>query len=149
VPYLLPSGSSILFLCSFGTACITRKAHARDRLFLSNHGVAAGQILVKFGVRHHVEAAFLKGISHVVTSTKNDCQYGGVPGLILLKLRIGLAFVKSEVILGTVRLYVFCAVSEDSGLLTCDALLLNEWLQTFRRTVSHSSSRGKKLQKKR
>jgi hypothetical protein len=69
--------------------------------------------------------------------------------LILLKMRIGLKFVKSEVILGTFRLYVFCAVSENSGLLTCDALLLNEWLQTFRRTVSHSSSRVKKFQKKR
>jgi hypothetical protein len=108
-----------------------------------------GQILMKFGVRHHVEAAFPKGISHVVAWIKNDCQYGGVPGLILLKMRIGLKFVKSELILSTVKLYEFWAVSEDSSLLACDARLLNEWLQTFRRTVSHSSSRFKKLQKKR
>jgi hypothetical protein len=63
-------------------------------------------------------------------------------------MRIGPKFVKSELILGTVRLYVFCAVSEDSGLLACDAVLLSKWLQTFWRIVSHSSSRAKKLQKK-
>jgi hypothetical protein len=95
----------------------------------------AGQILMKFGVRYHVEAAFPKGISHVATWIKSDCKYGGVPGSVLLKMRIGLNFVKSELIFGSVRLCEFWAVCEDSGLLACDALLLSGcWRTHFQRS---------------
>ena len=95
-----------------------------------------GQILMKSGVIHHIEATFPKSVSHVATWIKSDCQYGGVPGLILLKMRIGLNFVRSELILGSVRLCELWAVSEDLVFwLVAPCFWVVEWSRRIRRNA--------------
>jgi hypothetical protein len=128
LPYLFPpSGSDILFLCSFCPVCIKQKAHVRDRVFLSIRVLQLKNSWTDFD-KIWCYTSWRGSISERDISCRHvnkKWQYGGVPSLILSEMPIGLNFVTCELIFGSVRLCEFWAVSEDSGLLACDALLLS------------------------